>query len=243
LRAGVKRKSIKDIMGKRRRYEEEEEVFPPTNFNLRTLTVKTPTQKTYLETVSKRDLTFAVGPAGTGKTFLAVSCALKSLKDKQVDKIVITRPIVEAGERLGFLPGDLQEKVNPYLRPIFDSFVSLVGMQKFQELWDRGIIEIAPLAYMRGRTLENAFIILDEAQNTTKEQMKMFLTRFGEGSKVVITGDVTQVDLPNPKDSGLIHACDVLNKIVEIGFITFNNADVIRHPLVQKIVTAYADSR
>ncbi len=229
-------------MGRKRRYEnhDEDDVFPPVSFTLRTLTVRTPNQKRYLETVNRSDLTFAVGVAGTGKTFLAVSCALKALKDGQVSRIIITRPIVEAGERLGFLPGDLQEKVNPYLRPIFDSFVALVGMEKFTQLWEQNIIEIAPLAYMRGRTLENAFIILDEAQNTTQEQMKMFLTRFGNGSKVIITGDITQIDLPNRNMSGLIHALDILESIPEIGFIRFIETDVVRHPLVQKIVTAYS---
>lgn len=233
-------------MGKKKRFrmdDDDDDIFPPVKFELKTLTVRTPTQKTYLETVSKADLTFAVGPAGTGKTYLAVSCALKALKDNHVGRIVITRPIVEAGERLGFLPGDLQEKVNPYLRPIFDSFVSLVGMERFTQLWDSNIIEIAPLAYMRGRTLESAFIILDEAQNTTQEQMKMFLTRFGSGSKVIITGDMTQIDLPNKNTSGLVHALDVLSGIPEIGFVVFGNTDVIRHPLVQKIVTAYSSKQ
>lgn len=224
---------------KGRRYNDEEEAFPPTVFTLKTLTVRTPKQKTYLESVSKGELTFAIGPAGTGKTFLAVSCALKALKDKQISRIVITRPIVEAGEKLGFLPGDLQEKVNPYLRPIFDSFTTLIGPESFLNLWDNGTIEIAPLAYMRGRTLEYSFIILDEAQNTTQEQMKMFLTRMGNGSKMIITGDVTQIDLPQKAHSGLIHAVKVLSDVPEIGFIHFGDEDVVRHPLVKKIVSAY----
>jgi len=227
-------------MSKRgRRYNDEEETFPPVTFTLKTLTVRTPRQKQYLETVSKSELTFAIGPAGTGKTFLAVSCALKALKDNAVNRIVITRPIVEAGEKLGFLPGDLQEKVNPYLRPIFDSFIALVGPDKFMNLWDNGTIEIAPLAYMRGRTLEQSFIILDEAQNTTQEQMKMFLTRMGAGSKMIITGDVTQIDLPQKAFSGLVHADKVLSSLDCIGFIRFSDEDVVRHPLVKKIVAAY----
>ena len=233
-------------MSKRRRqpertnYGDDDEIFPPAVFNLKTLTVRTPKQKQYLEVIAKSDLTFAIGPAGTGKTFLAVSCALKALKDKQTSRIIITRPIVEAGEKLGFLPGDLNEKMNPYLRPIFDSFITLIGPEKFTQLWETGIIEIAPLAYMRGRTLENAFIILDEAQNTTQEQMKMFLTRFGNNSKTVVTGDITQVDLPNKSTSGLIHAVDVLTGIPEVGFVVFGGDDVVRHPLVQKIVKAYS---
>jgi phosphate starvation-inducible PhoH-like protein len=224
---------------KGRRYTDEEETFPPVSFVLKTLTVRTPKQKKYLEEVTRCELTFAVGPAGTGKTFLAVSCALKALKDNAVNRIVITRPIVEAGEKLGFLPGDLQEKVNPYLRPIFDSFITLVGPDKFMSLWDNGTIEIAPLAYMRGRTLENSFIILDEAQNTTQEQMKMFLTRMGNGSKMIITGDVTQIDLPQKASSGLIHAVKVLGDVSEIGVVHFGDEDVVRHPLVKKIVAAY----
>lgn len=232
-------------MSKKRRQDrassfDDDDVFPPVSFALKTLTVRTPKQKEYLEMVTKADLTFAIGPAGTGKTFLAVSCALKALRDSTISRIIITRPIVEAGERLGFLPGDLQDKVNPYLRPIFDSFITLVGVEKFTQLWERGIVEIAPLAYMRGRTLENAFIILDEAQNTTQEQMKMFLTRFGNNSKTIVTGDITQVDLPVKHQSGLLHALDVLTGIPEIGFIIFGGGDVVRHPLVQKIVVAYS---
>ena len=228
---------------KSRRYaEEDDEIFPPVDFSLKTLTVRTPKQKQYLETVNSSDLTFAIGPAGTGKTFLAVSCALKALKDKKVARIVITRPIVEAGERLGFLPGDLQEKVNPYLRPIFDSFISLVGPDKFTNMWNSGIIEIAPLAYMRGRTITYSFIILDEAQNTSQEQMKMFLTRFGDGTKVIVTGDLTQIDLPQKTSSGLVHAVKVLKIVPEIGFVTFDDTDVVRHPLVKKIVAAYTSA-
>lgn len=219
---------------------DDDEVFPPVNIPLKTLTVRSAKQKQYLETVTACDLTFAVGVAGTGKTFLAVSCALKALRDKSVTRIVVTRPIVEAGERLGFLPGDLQEKVNPYLHPIFDSFIDLVGPEKFAALWDSDIIEVAPLAYMRGRTIKNSFIILDEAQNATKEQMKMFLTRFGEGSKVIVTGDLTQIDLPQKNMSGLLHATTILKNIDEIGIIYFGSEDVVRHPLVGKIVAAYS---
>ncbi len=234
-------------MSKRRRQErassyDDDDVFPPVIFTLKTLTVRSEKQKKYIETINKHDLTFAIGPAGTGKTFLAVSCALKTLLDKKVSRIIITRPIVEAGEKLGFLPGDLNEKMNPYLRPIFDSFITLIGPDKFTQMWENGTIEIAPLAYMRGRTLENAFIILDEAQNTTQEQMKMFLTRFGNNSKTVVTGDITQVDLPNKATSGLIHAVDVLTGIAEVGHVVFGGDDVVRHPLVQKIVKAYSAS-
>lgn len=226
---------------KGRRYTDNDdgEIFPPTTFVLKTLTVRTPKQKAYLETVKEKELTFAIGPAGSGKTLIAVSCALKALKDKQISRIVITRPIVEAGEKLGFLPGDLQEKVNPYLRPIFDSFNTLVGPERFLSLWDNDIIEIAPLAYMRGRTLEYSFIILDEAQNTTQEQMKMFLTRMGNGSRMIITGDVTQIDLPQKAQSGLLHAVKVLSSTPDIGFVHFGDEDVVRHPLVKKIVAAY----
>jgi len=230
-------------MSKKRRYtSDEDDSFPPVTFILKTLTVRTPKQKAYLETVANSELTFAVGPAGTGKTYLAVSCALKALRDGTVNRIVISRPIVEAGEKLGFLPGDLQEKVNPYLRPIFDSFIALIGPDKFMSLWDNGTIEIAPLAYMRGRTLENSFIILDEAQNTTQEQMKMFLTRLGAGSKSIVTGDVTQIDLPQKGSSGLTHAVKVLKEVPEIGVVHFGDEDVVRHPLVKKIVAAYTAS-
>lgn len=224
-------------------YSEEEEIFPPVSVSLKPLTARTPKQKEYLDTMNKSEMVFAVGPAGTGKTFLAVYNACKALRDRQVDRIIITRPIVEAGERLGFLPGDLQEKVNPYLRPIFDSFFVLLGQQKFTSLWEQGVIEVAPLAYMRGRTLGKSFILLDEAQNTTQEQMKMFLTRLGEGSRCIVTGDVTQVDLPSKSQSGLIHAIKVLEKVPEISFTFFSEADVVRHPLVRKIVKAYEDSQ
>lgn len=202
---------------------------------------KTLGQKKYIDAIKKNTVVFAVGPAGTGKTYLAVAMAVSAYKNKEVDKIILTRPAVEAGERLGFLPGDLQSKVDPYLRPLYDALSEMFGLETYQKLLERGSIEIAPLAYMRGRTLSNAFIILDEAQNTTKEQMKMFLTRMGEGSKTVITGDVTQIDLPDGKKSGLIHAVRVLKGIDGIEIVELTHKDVVRHPLVMRIIKAYAD--
>lgn len=200
---------------------------------------KTVGQKKYVDSIAKKTITIGVGPAGTGKTYLAVALAVNALRAKQVDKIILTRPAVEAGEKLGFLPGDLQEKVNPYLRPLYDGLQEMLGFEQYQKLIEKGIIEIAPLAYMRGRTLSNAFIILDEAQNTSREQIKMFLTRLGEGSKMVINGDLTQVDLPEGKLSGLKHAASLLRDIPDIGIITLTEKDVVRHPLVQLIVKAY----
>lgn len=200
---------------------------------------KTVGQKKYVDLINKRTITIAVGPAGTGKTYLAVALAVVAYKSKQIDKIILTRPAVEAGEKLGFLPGDLQEKVNPYLRPLYDALQEMLGLDTYQKMIEKGAIEIAPLAYMRGRTLSNAFIILDEAQNTTKEQIKMFLTRLGEGSKMVINGDLTQIDLPEGKASGLKHAATILRDIPDIGIITLTEKDVVRHPLVQLIVKAY----
>lgn len=202
--------------------------------------VKTIGQKTYINAIRKHDIVFGIGPAGTGKTYLAVAMAVAALKEGKVKRIVLTRPAVEAGESLGFLPGDLQEKVDPYLRPIYDALYDLMGPDQVMKAMERGTIEIAPLAYMRGRTLDDAFVILDEAQNTTPEQMKMFLTRLGFGSKMVITGDVTQIDLPKGKDSGLIAAERILRDIGEIGFVHLNESDVVRHALVQKIITAYS---
>ncbi|MBS7530108.1 PhoH family protein [Hazenella sp. IB182353] len=201
--------------------------------------VKSLGQRHYITAIKKSDIVFGVGPAGTGKTFLAVVLAVMALKAQQVNKIVLTRPAVEAGENLGFLPGDLQEKVDPYLRPLYDSLYMMLGMEQVGRMMERGLIEVAPLAYMRGRTLEDAFVILDEAQNTTPEQMKMFLTRLGFGSKMVITGDVTQVDLPRGKRSGLKEAEKILNNVSEIRFVHLGQDDVVRHTLVQKIIDAY----
>lgn len=196
-------------------------------------------QRNYLSAIRKKDIVFGIGPAGTGKTYLAVVLAVAALKEGKVKRIVLTRPAVEAGENLGFLPGDLQEKVDPYLRPLYDALHDVMGPEQSAKAFERGIIEVAPLAYMRGRTLDDSFIILDEAQNTTPEQMKMFLTRLGFGSKMVITGDITQIDLPRGKTSGLIEAERILKGIEEIGFIYFTEQDVVRHSLVQKIIMAY----
>lgn len=201
--------------------------------------VKTIGQNHYVTTIKKRDIVFGIGPAGTGKTYLAVVLAISALKEGLVKRIILTRPAVEAGENLGFLPGDLQEKVDPYLRPLYDALYDVMGPEQTAKALERGLIEIAPLAYMRGRTLDDSFIILDEAQNTTPEQMKMFLTRLGFGSKMVITGDVTQIDLPKGKKSGLIEAKNILQDIEEIGFVQFVESDVVRHSLVQKIIVAY----
>lgn len=203
------------------------------------VTPKTIRQKKYLELLDSRDLVFGLGPAGTGKTFLAVAMAIRAYKNKLVKKIIITRPAIEAGENLGYLPGNLQMKIDPYLRPIYDAMEYMLGREAFNSYREKGIIEIAPLAYMRGRTLDNAFVVLDEAQNTTISQMKMFLTRFGYGSKVVINGDVTQVDLSTNDQSGLIHAIGVLEDLEEIGVMTFDDNDVIRHGLVRKIIKRY----
>lgn len=200
---------------------------------------KTVGQKRYVDSIRQNSVVFGIGPAGTGKTYLAVCLAVQAFKQKQVDKIILTRPAVEAGEKLGFLPGDLQTKVDPYLRPLYDALQEMLGLETYTKLMERGSIEIAPLAYMRGRTLSNAFIILDEAQNSTREQMKMFLTRLGDGSKMVITGDVTQIDLPDGKKSGLEHAASVLKDVEGIGIVRLNDKDVVRNPLVMRIVRAY----
>ncbi len=204
---------------------------------------KTVGQKRYVEAINKKTITLSAGPAGTGKTYLAVALAVAALRSKKVDKIILTRPAVEAGEKLGFLPGDLQEKVNPYLRPLMDALQEMLGLDSYTKLLEKGTIEIAPLAYMRGRTLSNAFIILDEAQNTTKEQIKMFLTRLGENSKMVINGDLTQADLPEGKISGLKTALHILKDIPDIGIVMLNDKDVVRHPLVQLIVRAYESAK
>ncbi|WP_091188852.1 PhoH family protein [Paenibacillus catalpae] len=210
-----------------------------TTYRGKPIRVKTIGQRHYVKTIKKQDIVFGIGPAGTGKTYLAVVLAVAALKEGSVKKIMLTRPAVEAGENLGFLPGDLQEKVDPYLRPLYDALHDVLGPDQTAKAFERGTIEIAPLAYMRGRTLDDSFIILDEAQNTTPEQMKMFLTRLGFGSKMVITGDVTQIDLPRGKNSGLIEAQRILRDIEEIGFIHFTEQDVVRHSLVQKIIVAY----
>jgi len=208
----------------------------------RVVTPRNVAQKLYLQAMQDFDITVSIGPAGTGKTFLAVAAAAAAMSEKAIKRIVLCRPAVEAGERLGFLPGDIAEKVNPYLRPLYDSLYDIIGIEKVDKLMERGIIEIAPLAFMRGRTLNDAFIILDEAQNTTPEQMKMFLTRLGFGSKAVVTGDVTQVDLPEGKKSGLREARMILRNVEGIKFFEFSDRDVVRHPLVQKIVVAYDKS-
>ncbi len=201
--------------------------------------VKTFGQRQYIQAINHHDVVFGIGPAGTGKTYLAVVMAIAALKKGTVDKIVLTRPAVEAGESLGFLPGDLKEKVDPYLRPIYDALHAILGAEHTERLMDRGVIEIAPLAYMRGRTLDNAFVILDEAQNTTNMQMKMFLTRLGFGSKMIVNGDISQIDLPKHTNSGLIQAQSILSGIDQIEFVTFSAKDVVRHPIVAKIITAY----
>jgi phosphate starvation-inducible PhoH-like protein len=198
-----------------------------------------PNQTEYLTNVRTHDLTFGIGPAGTGKTYLAVACAVEALQSESVRRIILVRPAVEAGERLGFLPGDLSQKVDPYLRPMYDALYEMMGFERVAKLIERNVIEVAPLAFMRGRSLNDSFVILDEAQNTTNEQMKMFLTRIGFGSKAVVTGDITQVDLPNAKQSGLRTVIDILHGVRGIAFTLFTSRDVVRHPLVQRIVQAY----
>ena len=208
----------------------------------KTIRPKTLGQKTYVDAIKKNSIVFGVGPAGTGKTYLAVALAVYALKNHEVDKIILTRPAVEAGEKLGFLPGDLSEKVDPYLRPLFDALQEMMGAENYLKQIEKGSIEIAPLAYMRGRTLSNSFIILDEAQNTTKEQMKMFLTRMGENSKIVVTGDITQIDLPYHVVSGMKHATEVLSDIKGIEVVKLTYRDVVRHELVSKIIRAYENA-
>ncbi len=219
--------------------EPEGELLPQLHTRRRDLHGRTPRQREYIEAILAHDISFSIGPAGTGKTYLAVACAVDALERDVVKRIVLTRPAVEAGERLGFLPGDLAQKVDPYLRPLYDALFDLLGFEKTQRLLEKQTIEIAPLAYMRGRTLNQAFVILDEAQNTTPEQMKMFLTRIGFGSKAVVTGDVTQIDLPRGSSSGLIEAQHILRGVRGISFTYFTAADVVRHPLVARIVEAY----
>lgn len=207
------------------------------------LRARTPNQSVYLQNIANHDITLGIGPAGTGKTYLAVACAVDALERSAVQRIVLTRPAVEAGERLGFLPGDLTQKVDPYLRPLYDALYDLMGFDRVQKAFERNALEIAPLAFMRGRTLNNAFVILDEAQNTTPEQMKMFLTRIGFGAKAVVTGDVSQIDLPKTQMSGLIDAERVLKRVNGIAITHFTSADVVRHPLVARIVDAYDNAR
>jgi phosphate starvation-inducible PhoH-like protein len=218
---------------------EEEFAGPVLKTRRADLRGRTPHQNQYLKSILEHDVTFGVGPAGTGKTYLAVACAVDALERDAVKRIVLTRPAVEAGERLGFLPGDLTQKVDPYLRPLYDALYDLLGFDRTQKMFEKQAIEIAPLAYMRGRTLNHAFVILDEAQNTTPEQMKMFLTRIGFGSKAVVTGDVTQIDLQRSQKSGLVDAVQVLKNVRGIAFTHFTSADVVRHPLVARIVDAY----
>ncbi|MGE7759211.1 PhoH family protein [Peribacillus sp. NPDC097895] len=209
----------------------------------KSIKVKTIGQRYYIQAIKKQDLVFGIGPAGTGKTYLAVVMAINALKNGHVKRIILTRPAVEAGESLGFLPGDLKEKVDPYLRPLYDALHDLLGMEQTLRMIERGTIEIAPLAYMRGRTLEDAFVILDEAQNTTEAQMKMFLTRLGFGSKMVITGDRTQIDLPKGMKSGLVRVEEILKNVKGLSFVYFEQSDVVRHPLVAKIITAYEQAK
>lgn len=205
----------------------------------KTIKTRNPNQANYIESIKNHDVNFGIGPAGTGKTYLAVACAVEALENEQVRRIILTRPAVEAGEKLGFLPGDLSQKVDPYLRPLFDALFDMLGFETVERLIEKNVIEIAPLAFMRGRTLNEAFIILDEAQNTSTEQMKMFLTRIGFGSTAVITGDITQCDLPRHQKSGLRHVIEVLEGVEDIGFTFYQTQDVVRHPMVQKIVHAY----
>jgi phosphate starvation-inducible PhoH-like protein len=221
------------------RAEDDDDGSPPLHTRRPDLHGRTPNQVSYLKDITSHDITFGIGPAGTGKTYLAVACAVDALERDAVKRIVLVRPAVEAGERLGFLPGDLAQKVDPYLRPLYDALYDLMGFDKVAKLFERTTIEVAPLAYMRGRTLNHSFIILDEAQNTTPEQMKMFLTRIGFGTKAVVTGDVTQIDLARGQKSGLIEAARILAGVRGIAFRHFTSADVVRHPLVQKIIDAY----
>ena len=225
--------------GEERRVRELTQDFVAVTAKGRPVRPKTLGQREYLQAIKENAISFGVGPAGTGKTYLAVAMAVKAFKSKEVSRIILTRPAVEAGEKLGFLPGDLQNKVDPYLRPLYDGLFDMLGAESFQKLLEKQTIEVAPLAYMRGRTLDDAFIILDEAQNTSREQMKMFLTRMGTGSKVVVTGDVTQIDLPDRTRSGLVDALSVLKNVEGIARVFFTEKDVVRHRLVQEIVKAY----
>src|SRR5437016_5291239 len=213
------------------------------SFGRRTVQPKSPNQRRYLEAIEKHDMVFGVGPAGTGKTYLAVAMAISALLNKQVNRIILARPAVEAGERLGFLPGTLQEKIDPYLRPLYDALFDMLEPERVERYLEKNVIEIAPIAFMRGRTLNDSFVILDEAQNTTSEQMKMFVTRLGFNSKAVITGDITQIDLPSARRSGLLEAIDVLKSVEGLAFVHFDEADVVRHHLVQRIIRAYDEHK
>jgi phosphate starvation-inducible protein PhoH and related proteins len=228
--------TIDDLLGEQKQ-PEQQLIAIKTKYGL--IKGRGANQQDYLRKIVSHDINFGVGPAGTGKTFLAVACAIEALQAEKVRKIILVRPAVEAGEKLGFLPGDMAQKVDPYLRPLYDALYDMLGLERVEKMIDRGIIEVAPLAFMRGRTLNDAFIILDEAQNTTVEQIKMFLTRVGFGSTAVVTGDITQIDLPSEKMSGLRHVLDVLKDVEGISFTFFNARDVVRHPLVQRIVRAY----
>ena len=213
------------------------------SFGRRTVQPKSPNQRRYLEAIEKHDMVFAVGPAGTGKTYLAVAMAISALLNKQVNRIILARPAVEAGERLGFLPGTLQEKIDPFLRPLYDALFDMLEPERVERYLEKNVIEIAPIAFMRGRTLNDSFVILDEAQNTTSEQMKMFVTRLGFGSKAVITGDITQIDLPTARRSGLIEAAEILQGVNGLAFVNFDESDVVRHHLVQRIIRAYDEHK
>ena len=234
---------VEAMNNKNKKKKNKGKVHTPKKMNINTpktiVIPKGENQELYVNTIRKKTLTFGVGPAGTGKTYLAVAVAVQHLINREVERILLVRPAVEAGERLGFLPGDLSQKIDPYLRPLYDALFEMLGFKEATKLIDRNIIEVVPLAFMRGRTLNKSFIILDESQNATEEQMKMFLTRFGFGSSVVVTGDITQIDLPKSTVSGLIHTMDVLKGMKEIGFINFGTNDVVRHGLVKKIVEAY----
>jgi phosphate starvation-inducible PhoH-like protein len=242
--AGDVSRSI-DILGADRGAKLREVLLEPVfeSSNRLRISPKTTNQRTYVQAMQDRDVVFAIGPAGTGKTYLAMAMAVSDLLAGRFKRIILTRPAVEAGEKLGFLPGDLAEKVNPYLRPLYDALYDMVGMDKAAQMIERELVEVAPLAFMRGRTLNDAFVILDEAQNTTPDQMKMFLTRLGEGSRAVVTGDLTQVDLPSPGRSGLVHAVRVLQNVDEIAVTEFSSDDVVRHPLVKKIIDAYESDK
>jgi phosphate starvation-inducible PhoH-like protein len=238
-KGGIKYMSSLAKEGKLSEFDKLSEGIVAINFKGKPIKCKTIGQKKYVQAIQKNSIVLSIGPAGTGKTYLSVALAVAAYKSRQVEKIILTRPAVEAGEKLGFLPGDLQNKVDPYLRPLYDALSDMLGTENYLKLIERQIIEVAPLAYMRGRTLSNSFIILDEAQNTTCEQMKMFLTRIGEGSKMVVNGDITQIDLPEGKKSGLVHASRVLKGVEDIEIITLTHRDVVRRELVMNIIKAY----